>query len=104
MEKIRVLVADDHPFFRDGLKTLLASAPDTEFVGEAETGGQAVSMTEDLQPDVVLMDVQMPDGGGIEATRRISRDGPQIRVLIVTMFEDDATVFQAMRAEPEATS
>ena len=98
MTPIRVLVADDHPFFRNGLKTLLESAPDTEFVGEAETGGQAIEMAEDLQPDVILMDVQMPDGGGIEATRRISRDGPQIRVLIVTMFEDDATVFQAMRA------
>ena len=98
MAPIRVLVADDHPFFRDGLKTLLRSAPDTEFVGEAETGGQAVSMAEDLQPDVILMDVQMPDGGGIEETRRISRDSPQIQVLIVTMFEDDATVFQAMRA------
>jgi DNA-binding NarL/FixJ family response regulator len=94
MTPIRVLVADDHPFFRNGLKTLLESAPDTEFVGEAETGGQAIEMAEDLQPDVILM----PDGGGIEATRRISRDGPQIRVLIVTMFEDDATVFQAMRA------
>jgi DNA-binding NarL/FixJ family response regulator len=98
VEKIRVLVADDHPFFRDGLKTLLQSAPDTEFVGEAETGEQAVSMAEDLRPDVILMDVQMPDGGGIEATRRISRDSPRIGVLIVTMFEDDATVFQAMRA------
>jgi DNA-binding NarL/FixJ family response regulator len=97
VEQIRVLVADDHPFFRGGLKTLLESAPDTEFVGEAETGEQVVSMAEDLQPDVILMDVQMP-GGGIEATRRISRDNPQIRVLIVTMFEDDATVFQAMRS------
>jgi DNA-binding NarL/FixJ family response regulator len=98
LENIRVLVADDHPFFRDGLKTLLQSAPDTEFVGEAETGGQAVSRAEELQPDVILMDVQMPDGGGIAATRRISSNNPQIRVLIVTMFEDDATVFQAMRA------
>lgn len=98
MERIRVLVADDHPFFRSGLKTLLESAPDTEFVGEAETGERVVSLTEDLQPDVILMDVQMPGGGGIEATRRISRDSPQVRILVVTMFEDDTTVFQAMRA------
>jgi DNA-binding NarL/FixJ family response regulator len=98
MEPIRVLVADDHPFFRDGLKTLLESAPDTEFAGEAETGEQAFSRAEELQPDVILMDVQMPGGGGIAATRRISSNNPQIRVLIVTMFEDDATVFQAMRA------
>ena len=57
MTPIRVLVADDHPFFRNGLKTLLESAPDTEFAGEAETGGQAIAMAEDLQPDVILMDV-----------------------------------------------
>jgi DNA-binding NarL/FixJ family response regulator len=97
-EPIQVLVADDHPLFRDGLRTLLASAPDAELVGEATTGEEAVSLAAKLQPDVVLMDVQMPGMGGIEATRRIVRDSAQVRVLVVTMFEDDGTVFQAMRA------
>ncbi len=95
---LRVLVADDHPFFRDGLRSLLASSPDTELVGEASTGEEAVSLAADLQPDVVLMDIQMPGISGIEATRRIVQDSPNIRVLVVTMFEDDGTVFRAMRA------
>jgi DNA-binding NarL/FixJ family response regulator len=97
-EPLQVLVADDHPLFRNGLRTLLASAPDVELVGEATTGEEAVSLAAELQPDVVLMDIQMPGMGGIEATRRISRDSAHARVLVVTMFEDDATVFQAMRA------
>ncbi len=97
-EPLQVLVADDHPLFRDGLRALLASAPGVELVGEATTGEEAVSLAADLQPDVVVMDVQMPGMGGIEATRRIVRDGPNIRILVVTMFEDDGTVFQAMRA------
>jgi DNA-binding NarL/FixJ family response regulator len=97
-EPLQVLVADDHPLFRDGLRTLLASAPDAELVGEATTGEEAVSLAAKLQPDVILMDVQMPGMGGIEATRRIVRDSAQVRVLVVTMFDDDGTVFQAMRA------
>jgi DNA-binding NarL/FixJ family response regulator len=97
-EPLQVLVADDHPLFRDGLRTLLASVPDAELVGEATTGEEAVSLAARLQPDVVLMDVQMPGMGGIEATRRIARDSAHARVLVVTMFEDDGTVFQAMRA------
>lgn len=96
--KIRVLVADDHPMFRDGLRALLASVSDMELVGEATTGEEAVSMAAELRPDVVVMDVQMPRGDGIEATRGIVSDSPGVRVLIVTMFEDDATVFRAMRA------
>jgi DNA-binding NarL/FixJ family response regulator len=95
---LRVLIADDHPLFRDGLRTMLTSSPVTELVGEASNGEEAVSLTADLQPDVVVMDVQMPGMSGIEATRRIMHDSPQVRVLVVTMFEDDATVFSAMRA------
>lgn len=97
-DPVCVLIADDHPLFRDGLRALLASAPGVELVGEATTGEEAVSLAADLQPDIVVMDVQMPGIGGIEATRRIVRDGPHIRILVVTMFEDDGTVFQAMRA------
>lgn len=98
VEPLRVLVADDHPMFRDGLRALLASAPGVELVGEASTGQEAVSLAAELQPDVVVMDVQMPQGDGIEATRGIVSGSPSVRVLIVTMFEDDATVFRAMRA------
>lgn len=97
-DSIRVLVADDHPFFRDGLRTLLDSAPDLKLVGEAETGEEAIALVAEMQPDVVLMDVQMPGKGGIEAARRIFQASPHVQVLIVTMFEDDGTVFQAMRA------
>ena len=97
-ETLRVLTADDHPLFRDGLRTLLASAPDAELVGEATTGEEAVSLVAEAQPDVVVMDLQMPGMGGIEATRRIVRSSPHVRVLVVTMFDDDATVFSAMRA------
>jgi DNA-binding NarL/FixJ family response regulator len=97
-DPIRVLVADDHPFFRGGLRTLLDSVLDLKLAGEAGTGEEAVALAAELQPDVVLMDVQMPGKGGIEATRKIAQDSPHVRVLVVTMFEDDATVFQAMRA------
>jgi DNA-binding NarL/FixJ family response regulator len=95
---LRVLVADDHPFFRDGLRSLLTSSPDTELVGEASTGEEAISLVSELQPDVVLMDIQMPRISGIEATRKIVQECPRVRILVVTMFEDDGTVFRAMRA------
>ncbi len=98
MEPLRVLVADDHPLFRDGLRAMLSSDPDFELVGEATTGEEAVTLVSELQPDLVVMDVQMPDLDGIEATRRISQSSPHVRVLVVTMFEDDGTVFRAMRA------
>lgn len=98
MDTIRILVADDHTLFRDGLRSLFASLPDTEVVGEAATGHDAVSQCEELQPDVVLMDIQMPDLNGIDATRQIVARSPHIAVVVVTMFEDDASVFAAMRA------
>jgi DNA-binding NarL/FixJ family response regulator len=97
-DPLSVLVADDHPFFRDGLRSLLTSSPDTELIGEASTGEEAISLAAELQPDVILMDIQMPGMGGIKATRRIVEDNPSVRVLVVTMFEDDGTVFRAMRA------
>jgi DNA-binding NarL/FixJ family response regulator len=98
MSKIRVLIADDHPLFRDGVHGLLDSLEATEVVGEAGSGDEAVAMARALVPDVVLMDVKMPGVNGIEATRAIVADNPGAAVLIVTMFEDDDTVFAAMRA------
>ncbi len=98
MEPLRVLIADDHPLFRHGLSTLLNASPDFEVVGEATSGEEVVTTAAKLQPDVVLMDIHMPGGNGIEATRRILHTSPHIRILIITMFEDDASVFTAMRA------
>ena len=97
-EATRLLVADDHTLFRDGLRALFDSLPDTEVVGEAATGAEAISLAEELQPDVVLMDIQMPDINGIEATRQIVQTSPHIGVIVVTMFEDDDSVFAAVRA------
>lgn len=98
MEPLRVLVADDHPLFRDGLRALLGSTLEADLAGEAATGEEAVVLAAELHPDLVVMDVQMPGMDGIEATRRISSESPDVRVLVVTMFEDDATVFRALRA------
>ncbi len=98
MELIRVLIADDHPHFRDGLRALLLSAPDLEVVGEAADGEQAISLAAELQPDVILMDLNMPVVGGIEATRRILRTSPHIAILVISMFEDDDSVFAALQA------
>ena len=97
-EPLHVLIADDHLLFRDGLRALLKAAPDLELVGEATTGEEVVSLAAALQPDVILMDIRMPGLSGIDATRRIVYGSPHIHVLVVTMFEDDRTVFAAMRA------
>jgi DNA-binding NarL/FixJ family response regulator len=98
MESIRVLIADDHPFFRDGLKVLLDATPDTVLVGEATTGDEAVALASEIEPDVILMDLKMPGMNGIEATRRVTAALPHVGILVVTMFEDDDSVFAAMRA------
>ena len=97
-DALRVLIADDHPIFLKGIRALLATIPDIEVVGEAATGEDAITAAANLQPDVVLMDIQMPGISGVEATRQILFASPHIRVLVVTMFEDDYTVFAAMRA------
>ena len=98
VDQLRILVADDHPLFRGGLRALLGAVPETELVGEATTGEEAVALAADLQPDVIVMDLQMPGASGIEATRRILEASPHVGVLVVTMFEDDYSVFAAMRA------
>jgi DNA-binding NarL/FixJ family response regulator len=95
---IRVLVADDHALFRAGLRGLLDTVPDTTVVGEAATGDETVTMADRLRPDVVLMDIAMPDGNGIDATQRIVRAHPEIGVLMLSMLEDDESLFAAMRA------
>jgi DNA-binding NarL/FixJ family response regulator len=97
-DRIRVLIADDSAEFRSGLTGLLAAQPDLEVVGEASSGAEALTRATQSVPDVVLMDLQMPDMNGIEATRCLTAASPHIGVLVVTMFDDDESVFAAMRA------
>lgn len=94
---IRLLIADDHAFYREGVRTMLQGLPDIEVIGEAANGDETIAQAESLQPDVILMDIKMPGTNGIEATRRILHASPHIKVLMVTMFEDDDSVFAAMR-------
>ncbi len=98
METVRILIADDHPHFRDGMRALLLSAPDVEVVGEARDGDEAVRLAARLQPDVILMDLNMPGVDGIEATRRILQTSPHISILVISMYEDDDSVFAALKA------
>jgi DNA-binding NarL/FixJ family response regulator len=97
METVSILIADDHPVFRFGLRALLQAEPGMEVVGEATTGDEAIILAEQLDPDIVLMDLNMPGCNGIEATRRILRAHPQIGILVITMFNDDS-IFAAMQA------
>ncbi|MSP14705.1 MAG: response regulator transcription factor [Chloroflexi bacterium] len=93
-----VLIVDDHTLFREGLRSLLDSLPETVAVGEAANGQDAIEQADTFQPDIILMDIQMPLINGIEATRRIFSTSPHIGVIMVTMFEDDDSVFAAIRA------
>jgi DNA-binding NarL/FixJ family response regulator len=95
---IRVLVADDHPVFRRGMRAILGAESGTELVGEATDGEEAVVLALEFRPDVILMDLNMPGVGGIEATRRILRTSPHIAILVISMFEDDDSVFAALQA------
>jgi DNA-binding NarL/FixJ family response regulator len=95
---IRILIADDHRLFRDGVRALLSVTGDCEVVGEAADAGSAVELTAALRPDVVLMDLQMPGGGGLRATAEIAAEVTGVAVLVLTMFDDDASVVAAIRA------
>ena len=95
---VRVLIADDHPLFREGMRGRLDRMGDIAVVGEASDGDEAVRLSRELEPHVVLMDIKMPGLNGIEATREILRANPRVGVLMLTMFEDDDSVFAAMRA------
>jgi DNA-binding NarL/FixJ family response regulator len=98
MTPIRIVIADDHRVYREGIRAMLAPEAALAIVGEAGSGEQALERVTLLQPDVVLMDLKMPGLNGIEATRRILTNNPQIRILIITMFDDDDSVFAAMCA------
>lgn len=97
-EPVRVVIADDHPVFREGLAVLLGSVPGIDVVGTASTGEQACTLAVDLVPHVVVMDVQMPQLNGIDATRRIVAEAPSVGVVVLTMSEEDDTIFSAVRA------
>lgn len=98
MPPINVLIADDHPLFRKGMRTLLDSMVETTVVGEATTGQEAVEMALALNPDIVLMDLKMPEGGGLSAIGQLTQRMPDARILVVTLFEDDESVFTALKA------
>lgn len=98
MNKIRVLVADDHTIVREGVRILLEAQPDIEVVGEAADGEDALTQVRKVQPDIVLIDLAMPRLNGLEATRAIKRDYPQIHVIALTMYESDEYFFQVLNA------
>jgi len=98
MEKIRILIVDDYPVVREGLRTMLSTDQTVEIVGEASDGTEAVGMTSEKKPNVVLMDIRMPNMDGIEATRRIKDKHPSTSVIVLTMYDNDAYVIDAVRA------
>lgn len=97
-EPLHVVIADDHPIFREGLRALLATDGGIEVVGEAASGTEVLGLVDELQPDVVVMDLHMPGLDGVSATREIAQRSPHVAVLVLTMFDDDDSVFAAMRA------
>ncbi len=98
MDKIRVLIADDHAIVREGLRALIEVQPDIEVVAEATNGDEAVSKTQEVQPDIVLMDITMPGMNGLEATQQIRQHNPDVRVLVLTMHESDDYFFRTLEA------
>ncbi|MFQ5850159.1 MAG: response regulator [Candidatus Binatia bacterium] len=97
MEAVRIVLADDHALFRKGLSTLLAKGNGFEVVGEAQDGNEAFEKTQELMPDIVLMDIYMPGCDGLTATRRIKKDLPSVKVVILTVSEEDKNLFEAIK-------
>ena len=97
-ERIRIIIADDHAVVREGLEAILSAQPDMTLVGVATNGAEAVSLTEGLKPDVILMDLVMPQMDGLAAIRSIMADHPDARILVLTSFADDERVFPAIKA------
>jgi DNA-binding NarL/FixJ family response regulator len=95
---IRILVADDHPVVRDGLVAILSTQPDFEVVGEAGTGAEAVERAETLRPDVMLLDLEMPELDGVEVLRRLNQSNPEVRVIVFTAFDTDERILGAVQA------
>ena len=98
MSPIKLMIADDHKLFREGLKALLAVTDDIQIVDEAEDGNSALQKCRQLEPDIILMDINMPGLNGLHATQQILENFPQVGIIMLTMLEDDASVFSAMRA------
>ncbi|MEK7276564.1 MAG: response regulator transcription factor, partial [Chloroflexota bacterium] len=97
MDRIRILIADDHPVVRQGLRTFLSTCPDLEVVGEATNGFTTLDQVRALRPDVVLLDVRMPGLSGIEAAHRLRRAHPEVKVILFTTYDDEEYLFGALR-------
>lgn len=97
MKRWRILIADDHPVYRKGLRTILETVDDMEIVGEAANGEEAISLCGKTSPDVILMDIRMPGVNGVDAARRIKRDYPGVQIVFLTMHQDDVSVINAMK-------
>lgn len=98
MSSLSILIVDDHPLFRKGMRSLLDSMEGIKVIGEAKSGQEAIEMALDIKPDLVLMDLQMPMGNGLSATRELTRAYPDVRILVITLIEDDDSIFAALRA------
>ena len=102
MESMKVLIADDHPVVREGLSAMLNRQPDIEVVGEAENGRECVEKTRELRPDIVLMDLRMPEMDGVEAMRQIAATNPEVRFIVLTTYDNDEYIFKGIEAGARA--